>query len=100
MTSYIAGWLRAALPQLPEEGVQAVTSYLTSQQKLYQLASGIGLKDIILSEVILFFHFHMLRALNDITFQAFHKTFSLSVLLQDLEVFGKCLAFPTMHYNI
>ncbi|XP_043234390.1 39S ribosomal protein L44, mitochondrial-like [Amphibalanus amphitrite] len=50
MTSYISGWLRSALPLLPEEGVQSVTSYLTSQQELNQLASGIGLKDIILSE--------------------------------------------------
>ena len=51
MTSYIAGWLRAALPRMPEEGVQAVTSYLTSQDQLHQLAAGIGLKDIVLSEV-------------------------------------------------
>ncbi|KAF0291836.1 39S ribosomal protein L44, mitochondrial [Amphibalanus amphitrite] len=50
MTSYISGWLRSALPLLPEEGVQSVTSYLTSQQELNQLASGIGLKDIVLSE--------------------------------------------------
>lgn len=50
MTSYIAGWLRAALPRLPEEGVQAVTSYLTSQDQLYQLAVGLGLKDLVLSQ--------------------------------------------------
>ncbi|XP_037093057.1 39S ribosomal protein L44, mitochondrial-like [Pollicipes pollicipes] len=50
MTSYVAGWLRAALPRVPEEGVQAVTSYLTSRSQLHDLASGIGLKDIVLSE--------------------------------------------------
>ncbi|XP_037091848.1 39S ribosomal protein L44, mitochondrial-like [Pollicipes pollicipes] len=50
MTSYVAGWLRAALPRVPEEGVQAVTSYLTSRSQLHDLASGIGLRDIVLSE--------------------------------------------------
>jgi len=45
----VVSWLRGALPALPEEGVQALKSYLTSIDMTSDLAFHIGFKDLILS---------------------------------------------------
>jgi len=50
MASCASGWLRAALPRMPEEGIQAVTSHLTSHSQLLELAYSIGMKDLVLAE--------------------------------------------------
>jgi len=46
----IASYLRTALPNLPEEGVEAVTSYLTTDEKLAHVSFHIGTMDLILSK--------------------------------------------------
>jgi large subunit ribosomal protein L44 len=45
----VASWLRGALPALPEEGVQAMKSYLTSEDLLADIGFHIGFKDLILA---------------------------------------------------
>jgi len=45
----VLSWLRGALPALPEEGVQAMKSYLTSAEMLAEIGFHIGFKDLILS---------------------------------------------------
>jgi len=45
----VVGWLRGALPALPEEGVQAVSSSLLSEDSLADVSFHIGTKDLILA---------------------------------------------------
>ena len=47
LTSYV----RWALPYLPEEGVEAVVTFLTTEQLLAHVSFHIGTMDLILSEV-------------------------------------------------
>jgi len=47
----VSSWLRGALPALPEEGIQALKSYLTSEELTADLAFHIGFKDLIQSPV-------------------------------------------------
>ena len=46
----IASYIRTALPNLPEEGVKAVTIYLTTDEKLAHVSFHIGTMDLILSK--------------------------------------------------
>jgi len=46
----VAGWLRAALPDFPEEGVQAVVGYLTCEDMLAEVAFHIGTRDLVLTK--------------------------------------------------
>jgi len=43
----LTSWLRGALPALPEQGIQAVKEYLTSEEVLSDIAFHIGCKDLI-----------------------------------------------------
>jgi len=43
----LTSWLRGALPALPEQGIQAVKEYLTSEDVLTDIAFHIGCKDLI-----------------------------------------------------
>jgi len=43
----LTSWLRGALPALPEQGIQAVKEYLTSEDVLSDIAFHIGCKDLI-----------------------------------------------------
>jgi len=45
----VVSWLRGAFPALPEEGVQAVTQFLLSEDVLADISFHIGTKDLILS---------------------------------------------------
>jgi len=45
----VQNWLRTALPYLPEEGIQAVKSYLLSEDVLAEVSFHIGTKDLILA---------------------------------------------------
>eukprot|EP00088_Acartia_fossae_P000551 TRINITY_DN10225_c0_g1_i6.p1 TRINITY_DN10225_c0_g1~~TRINITY_DN10225_c0_g1_i6.p1 ORF type:complete len:369 (-),score=71.02 TRINITY_DN10225_c0_g1_i6:477-1517(-) len=49
ISKIITNWLRGALPALPEEGVQAVKTYLTSEDILADLGFHIGFKDLIMA---------------------------------------------------
>ena len=46
----IKGFVRSALPFLPEEGVEAIKNYLTSDEMLSRVSYHIGTKDLILSK--------------------------------------------------
>merc|ERR1719483_1256900 len=43
-------WLRGALPLLPEEGIAAVTDYLTTETMMAGIAFHLGLRELVLSE--------------------------------------------------
>jgi len=43
-------WLRSALPFLPEEGINAILQYLTSENMIADIAFHIGLRELVLSE--------------------------------------------------
>merc|ERR1719483_46670 len=43
-------WLRGALPLLPEEGIAAVTDYLTTETMTASIAFHLGLRELVLSE--------------------------------------------------
>ena len=47
----LRGYLRWALPYLPEEGVEAVTEFLTEDKLLAHVSFHIGTMDLILSPV-------------------------------------------------
>lgn len=49
VSKYTCGWLRAALPLMPEEGIQSVARHLTSKKRLIQLAESLGMRDLILT---------------------------------------------------
>jgi len=46
----VASYTRTALPNLPEEGVEAVTNYLTTDEKLAHVSFHLGTMDLILSK--------------------------------------------------
>ena len=46
----IKGFVRSSLPFMPEEGVEAIKDYLTSDEMLSRVAYHIGTKDLILSK--------------------------------------------------
>ncbi|KAK3886336.1 hypothetical protein Pcinc_009512 [Petrolisthes cinctipes] len=50
ITDYSSKFLRAALPLFPEEGISAVTEYLSSEVVLAEVGFGIGLRDLILCQ--------------------------------------------------
>jgi large subunit ribosomal protein L44 len=50
MRRYTEGFLRYAFPYLPEEGVKAICGHLMSDQVLTVVASGLGIKDLVLCE--------------------------------------------------
>ncbi|XP_045122215.1 39S ribosomal protein L44, mitochondrial-like [Portunus trituberculatus] len=50
ITQYCFGYLRAALPLLPEEGISALVDYLLSEDVMSAVGYGIGLRDLILCE--------------------------------------------------
>jgi len=43
-------WLRGALPLLPEEGIEAVKTFLTREMMLADVAFHLGLRELVLSE--------------------------------------------------
>ena len=45
------GYVRAALPYLPEEGVEAFVGFLTSEETMADISFHIGTKDLIMAEV-------------------------------------------------
>ena len=47
----LSGFVRVALPKLPEEGVEAIVKYLTKDEVLAHVGFHIGIKDLILCEV-------------------------------------------------
>nr|XP_054749364.1 39S ribosomal protein L44, mitochondrial-like [Lytechinus pictus] len=47
-SDYIAGFLRQALPKVPEQGHRAINQYLMSGEVLSYVASNLGLRDLIL----------------------------------------------------
>ena len=44
-------YLRTTLPYLPEEGIEAVTKFLTSEELLAHVSFHIGTLDLVLTEV-------------------------------------------------
>ena len=46
----LKAFVRIALPNIPEEGVEAIKSYLTSDEMLSRISFHIGTKDLILSK--------------------------------------------------
>ena len=46
----VKGFVRSSLPFMPEEGVEAIKDYLTSDEMLSRVAYHIGTKDLILSK--------------------------------------------------
>lgn len=50
ITEYCFGYLRTALPLLPEEGISALVEYLLSEEMMSAVGYGIGLRDLILCE--------------------------------------------------
>ena len=46
----LKAFVRMALPNIPEEGVEAIKSYLTSDEMLSRISFHIGTKDLILSK--------------------------------------------------
>ena len=46
----LKGFVRSALPYLPEEGVEAIKCFLTTDEMLASIAFHIGTKDLILSK--------------------------------------------------
>ena len=46
----IQGFVRSALPYIPEEGVEEIEKYLTSDEMLSRVSYHIGTKDLILSK--------------------------------------------------
>ena len=46
----LKAFVRTALPYIPEEGVEAITDFLTSDEMLARIAFHIGTKDLILSK--------------------------------------------------
>eukprot|EP00057_Strongylocentrotus_purpuratus_P032440 XP_787663.4 PREDICTED: 39S ribosomal protein L44, mitochondrial [Strongylocentrotus purpuratus] len=47
-SDYIAGYLRHALPKVPEEGYRAINQYLMNGKVLSYVASNLGLRDLVL----------------------------------------------------
>ena len=46
----LKAFVRIALPNIPEEGVEAIKNYLTSDEMLSRISFHIGTKDLILSK--------------------------------------------------
>jgi len=46
----LGSWLRGALPLLPEEGIEAVIKYLTTDTMMADVAFHLGVRDLVLSE--------------------------------------------------
>merc|ERR1719357_823497 len=46
----LGSWLRGALPLLPEEGIEAVINYLTTDTMMADIAFHLGVRDLVLSE--------------------------------------------------
>jgi len=51
MSSTLERWLQAALPKFPEEGIKAVTQYLTSEELLADVGYHLGLRELVHSPV-------------------------------------------------
>ena len=46
----VEGFVRKALPYIPEDGVKAITCFLTTDEMLARISFHIGTKDLILSK--------------------------------------------------
>ena len=49
----LRAYLRTSLPHLPEEGVEAITNFLTREELLAHASFHIGTLDLVLSQVYL-----------------------------------------------
>jgi len=50
ITDALGSWLRGALPLLPEEGIEAVINYLTTETMMADIAFHLGMRELVLSE--------------------------------------------------
>lgn len=53
ISEYVEKFLLQSLPKLPKDGINAIKSYLTSEEVLANVSSHLGTKEIILSAVIM-----------------------------------------------